>query len=436
MLMLRRFLPCALAALIGAAFALSPSSDLAPRAEARPDAEPAVSQSKLVAAEAAYFVTLRPNDLLSDPLIAAALDDDVIKDMASDLPVPLKDVERVTVVGGVGGGDFTIIQTHKPYDKDKVRDAVLGSARPAKEKTFDKVKDKDGKKDREDKEEKKAQEEPVREKKVGGRTLYYTGKWETAPNAYSPLDKTAFVMGDPEAVQRLLAGKGKASAEMAAALALGGKHSVVLGLDGKRVASMFVADRKRLEKQMRKADEPEKRKDKEEKSKDDKEKDEPKKKEDKGKDDSDYDDGLDPSDYFGWALFAPYRPLYRAKFTLATLDVGKTYALNGKVTVHDKADLDDAETSLRSLLYVLRELAVLLPKQERELRGLKPLSPFVALALTNAKVESKGDTVSASVSMTPPDGLVKKLADSVRQGKKKREQREKKREKDKDKGDK
>src|SRR5262249_35644833 len=70
----------------------------------------------------------------------------------------------------------------------------------------------------------------------------------------------------------------------------------------------------------------------------------------------------------------PYKPLVMMKTALLTLDINKGYTATVKFTFADKEATDDGETALKSALYVLRELAAMAPKMEREFRPLTPLS--------------------------------------------------------------
>jgi len=127
--MLRRLVPCALAALALLGVSVAPwlPNDLTPRAEARPDAdpEPSTSQSKLLASEAAIVLSLRMGDFTGDDLMKTIFAD-LGEELSMRYGLPLTEVERSTVAM-VRGGTVRIIQTKKAYDKDKlVKDLVKG----------------------------------------------------------------------------------------------------------------------------------------------------------------------------------------------------------------------------------------------------------------------------------------------------------------------
>src|SRR5262245_18169735 len=112
--MLRRVVPCAVLALALLVVAFVPwlPSDLAGRAEARPeDPEPSSAESKLLASEAALFFSLKPGDFTADDLLKAVfLDAD--KGLERELRIPLADVDVVTFAL-VRGGWMKIVHTHK-----------------------------------------------------------------------------------------------------------------------------------------------------------------------------------------------------------------------------------------------------------------------------------------------------------------------------------
>jgi len=421
-----RVIPRAVAALALLVVAVVPwllPHDLAPRAEAQNEAEPAAPHVKQVAAEAALFVSLRMGDFTGDELMKTIFAD-LGKELSLRYGLPVTEVERATVAV-VRGGTVRVIQTRKAYDKEKLIKELVKSpfgvvpALPVP---------KDAKelppKDAEPKVE-------IKEKKVAGKTIHYAGEWSRWAPGFCALDKTSYAFGDAAALETLVAGKGKASAQITSALALTDKHSMVLAIDGKRLKATLDEERKQMRREneeLRKQFDQESKKDGEVKDKKEKvEEDKDKGKKDKAKDDE---DDFDPSEgfenLFEYVLL-PYKPLYTAKLALVTGDVKKkSYTLKAAVTVEKEDELDDAEVALKSLLYAMRELAVLLPRQEEEFRGLKPLSAGVALAFKEAKVQRKGNTVSTTVTMTPDDGLAKKVRASIAEAKKKREERLKK----------
>lgn len=421
--MSRRVIPCSfgLAGLLFVALALWLPIDFASRSQADPDTEPEASEMKLVASEAAFFVTLRPADFTGDELVKAVLQD-MPQFMERDLHASAYGIDRLTVAV-VRQGPVQIVRTKKPYDAAKVREAIIESRYGSKDK---RINFKDG-------------DEPARpvatEKKVGGKKIYYVGELNRYTRGWCPLDKNTFMAGSVAAIETLLTTKGKASAEMTDALALASKHSLVLAMDGKRLRIMMKqsredGERERMEWQKQREDRfkdkdvlkdraPRDFKDKSASRRDPK----PSRGEvfvsaqvraeaaaEEAKDDADLDL------LFGFEAgidFLPYKPLLSAKFGLLTLDIKKTYTLTAKIDFANKAEMDDGETALKSLLYVGRQLAVILPKQEYEFKGMKPLSAPAQKAIKEAKVERKDTTLRTSITLTPEAGMAKKVREGI-----------------------
>lgn len=429
-----RAIPCSFlaACLVFAGVSLWLPGEVASRHQAEPEPEPATSDAKLIASECAFFITFRPGDFLRDELTKAVLQD-FPKAIEQALHVPPDGLARLTLAQ-MRQGSVQIVRTKKPYDAEKLRKALTTSRFGTTTKTFDK--------------EKGFREEPrepaVGEKKAGGKKIYYMGELQGWTQGWCPLDKTTFIMGSVGSIQALLEAKGKPSAEMTDALALASKHSLVMALDGKRLRTLFRQQREDRESQQR-----EWQKKREERFPEkDKDKAAPRDKiadkttggrrslggptevavrpaarvrgaaDDKGKGDEDDMDAMFES--FGIVLL-PYKPLMAAKFGLLTLDIGKTHTMTAKIDFANKAGTDDGETALKSLLYVGRQLAVMLPKAEREFGGLKPLSVPVRKAFEEAKVEREGTTLSTTVTLMPEAGLAKKVREGIAEGSRKRE---------------
>jgi hypothetical protein len=423
--MLRRVLTSALAAaaLAGAASLAWLPVDPTPRAEARAEVEPRTSQSKLIASEAAFFVTFRPADFLGDELLKAGFSG-MDKDMERGFHVPLSEIERVSLAV-VPGGSVTLIHTHKAYDKDKLRAALVGDRYRFEEKDR-----KDG-----------PRKQEVLEKKAGGKTIHYTGRWERWTRGFCAVDATTFAYGDGFALMRFFEGKGKASPEMTEAVALGAKHSLVLALDGKRLAAAVRHDREEREREDREREKRFEKKFEEEQVslRDDKDE---KPKKDKAKDDKAAE--IDADDLFGEMgafsiLVLPYRPFIKAKFNLLTFDAKKTYTLTARSTAQSKDDVEELEAAMKMGKNIMRDFARLLPKMGQEgrrgfdntgMEHLAPISAPAAKAFEAAKVERKGEVVSVTVTMTPDAGLAKKVNEAREKAEKKREEEEKKRRKE------
>ncbi len=421
--MSRRVIPCSfgVAGLLFVALALWLPIDFASRSQADPDTEPEASEMKLVAGEAAFFVTFRPADFTGDELVKAVLQD-MPQSMERELHASAYGIDRLTVAV-VRQGPVQIVRTKKAYDAAKVREASIESRfKGFKDKRF-----------------KDAPEQPkpeVNEKKVGGKKIYYVGESNRWTQGWCPIDKNTFMTGSVAAIETLLTTKGKASPEMTDALALASKHSLVLAMDGKRLRTMMKqsredSERERMEWQKQREDRfkdkdvlkdraPRDFKDKGASLRDRK----PSRGEvfvsaqvraeaavEVAKDDDDLD--LLFGSFGGGVVMLPYKPLLNAKFGLLTLDIKKTYSLTAKIDFATKDEMDDGETALKSILYVARQLVVMLPKHEREFAGMKPLSAVAKKALEAAKVERKGTTLSTSVTLTPEAGMAKKVREGM-----------------------
>ena len=428
--MSRRVIPCSFGAvgLLLVALALWLPIDFASRSQADPDTEPATSDMKLVASEAAFFVTFRPADFTGDELVKAVIQD-IPKSLEDELHVSAYGIERLTVAV-VRQGPVQIVRTKKPYDAEKLREAITESRHGGKfkDRLF-----KDG-----------APPKPeVNEKKAGGKKIYYVGDSHSWTRGFCPIDKNTFMVGSVAAIETLLTTKGKPSAEMTDALALASSHSLVLALDGKRLRTMMKqsredGDRERMEWQKQREN---RFKDKDAVKETVKDRFEESSRRDpkpargevfvsarvrsEAAAEEAKDDDLDL--LFGsvgaGVFMLPYKPLLSAKFGLLTLDIKKTYKLTAKIDFADKGEMDDGETALKSILYVGRQLVVILPKHEHEFKGMKPLSVLAKKAFEEAKVERKDTTLSTTITLTPEAGLAAKVREGIAEERKNNEKR-------------
>ena len=103
----------------------------------------------------------------------------------------------------------------------------------------------------------------------------------------------------------------------------------------------------------------------------------------------------------------PFKPLFQARCITLTLDLDDGMRLEGRVAYADKALAADGETSVKTTLYVLREL---LPTAGEELacgpgvgEELQPLLRQLREALRTATVHVEGTmvTVSAQAKVDP-----------------------------------
>lgn len=399
--MSRRFLSCAAFAAVLSALACAfwLPAEVGPRLAAQADPEPPTTESKLIAREAGIVFSFAVSDLLADELLELAFRD-VVRNIADSVRVPLADVQRLTLAY-VEGGWVRFVQTRQPYDKEAMKKAMTRPRFGGPDFRV-KDKDKDGRPER--------PRDEAKEMKVGNRTVHYVGEWGRWTEGFVALDARTFAVGEVIALRKVFKAEGESSPEMALALSSAGKHSAVMALDGKRLMAIatteMTQDRRRFEEERRRFDG--------EKAKPDEKKEEKAEK-------------ADPEDEFFsneiGVLLTPYKPLVRSKSAVVTLDAKKSYTLAARVTVADKGDLDDAETSLRSLLYTAREMAVSMPKMERgEMRGYRPLSAPIHQAFKAAKVERKDLTLTATVTLTPEAGLTKKLAAGLAEERKRREE--------------
>jgi hypothetical protein len=430
-------IPCSFlaACLVFAGVALWLPGEVASRHQAEPEPEPATSDARLIASECAFFITFRPGDFLRDDLVRAVLQD-LPKAIEGELHVPTEAMGRLTVAT-LRQGTVQIVRTKRPYDSAKLRKSFTESRFGNTRIRFD-PKDKDGVSN--------PRNLGVGEKKAGGKTIYYAGEFKDWTPGWCPIDKTTFITGNVASIQALLETKGKPSADMTAALALGSKHSLVMALDGKRLRTLFRHQREDRERRR-----PEWKERREERF-GDKVVDKTVEKtvegridkvadktpggarraaegpaargrdaaDDKGKGDDDEFDLLFGSPD-GAIVGLPYKPLLGGSFGLVTLDIGKTNNLSAKIDFADRDAADDGETALKTLLYVIGQMARILPTHESEFRGLKPLSDPVRKAFKTAKVERKGTTLSTTVTLTPEAGLAKKVRDGIAEESKKRE---------------
>jgi hypothetical protein len=420
-----RIIPCSFlaACLAFAGAAVWLPGEAASRHQAEPEPEPATSDARLIAGGCAFFVTFRPGDFLGDELVKTLLQN-IPKAIEDELHVAPSGMARLTVAT-MRQGTVQVVRTKKPYDAEKLRKALATPRYGSTTRAVDR--------DKSVREERRAP--APGETKAGGKTIYYAGELQRWTPGWCPLDKTTFITGNVASLQALLETRGEPSAEMTGALALGSKYSLVMAIDGKRLRTMFRQQREDTERERR-----EWQKKREERFPDkaappgDKDKLSRRgessrevfvsarlQKEGGGKAKGDDDvDAMFDSLGAGVVLL-PYKPLLSARFGLLTLDIGRTHTMSARIDFADKAGLDDGETALKSVLYVGRQLAGMLPKADREFGGLQPLSAPVRKAFEDARVERKGTALSTTVTLTPEAGLAKKVRASIDEEAKKRE---------------
>src|SRR5262249_8880316 len=87
------------------------------------------------------------------------------------------------------------------------------------------------------------------------------------------------------------------------------------------------------------------------------------------------------------AVMLPYKPLLMMKTALIQADIDKDYTVSARITFEGKEATDEGEHALKTVLYVFRELVVMAPKAEREIRPLAPVAELAQKALKGARIE-------------------------------------------------
>jgi len=414
---MRRFIPCSVgvAGLLLIAAVLWLPSGLGARLQSDSVPEPPSKDMQLVAGECPFFVTFRPADFTGDDLIKT-IAQDLPKEMERDFGLPLSEVDRVTLAA-TRGGQILIVRTRKAYDAEKIREPLA-----RRQPRFDK---KDGARD---------EKVALSEKKAGGKVIYYTGGLSPWTEGVCSYDKTTFLRGEVNALEKLLESKGKPTEKMSQALSLANKHSLVLALDGKKLRTLIKQQREGREKEFK-----EMRKDL------DKDKGFPK---DKFREEKQFDrDGRDQIQEIAFRAddkvkaedddldqlfergFGPgrfemliFKPFLKAEFGLLTVDIKKTYTAAARIDFKNKDDLEDGETMLKSFLYAVREMAVMLPREEfGEFRGMKALTVPIQKATRAVKIERKDNTLNATLTVTPEAGLAKKVGEGMAEERKRQD---------------
>ncbi len=337
----------------------------------RADDKALPSDLALAAHDTAGFVSVRVGDLMDSAAGKEFLQQlhkdketagDLLADLHRELVVPPADVERLTLVLDT---QVLIVRTTKPYDRDKMLDALGGEARV---------------------------------KRVMGKTVYLGGD----ERGLMQIDDNVFVRGPVGRLEQLLTPQPvnpESQEALGEALELAaGKHQVTVGVNplayllGQRrtqeesfKASAVTAPASppppppppAIEKRPQPCDEPPA---------------EPAK------------PGHEPD---AQELFKempqealPFKPLFQARCITLTLDLDDGLQLEGRATYADKALAADGETSVKTTLYVLREL---LPTAGEELvadpesaKQLQPLFRQLQEALRTATVRVEGTTVTVS----------------------------------------
>ena len=179
--------------------------------------------------DCALFITVRPADLVSDPLAKAFTDQTRMFDGLERMEeFGQANIERITVAN-VGGELVTIVRTRKAYEKSKVLETLnLGRFYGFKDRP---IKDKEPEKPE------------LREKKVGDKSVHfyaYPGRDEGPTRwiqAVGIVDRNVFVRGNLSGVEELFGSKVKQTEESARACSgLAGKHTIVSRLPGQAAA--------------------------------------------------------------------------------------------------------------------------------------------------------------------------------------------------------
>jgi hypothetical protein len=323
----RRGLAWGLAVLVGAAVLIGAQdgSDVAAKDEAAPKAT-LPADLALIPGDAFGFATLRVADLWNDEgtkglrTELAKQEPDLFKNVEKSVGVPPGEVERLTFVmtktpspNDQGVVVVILVATTKPYDKKKVLDEMVPESR---------------------------------EEKYKGKTYHVLGD-----AALYPVDKTTFLMGRTEAVEKVMdQGVKNADSALAPALAAAaGKHHVAGGM---RPAAL-----------------------------------------------------LETIGNFIPPQAEPFKPLLEAPAAYATLDFGKEAKLEARLVCGGESEAKDAVTAGKGLIALAQLYA--LPEVEKELNRqpkgkaetLKKLFKDFSTALKSLPIEAKGKEVSAALTL-------------------------------------
>ncbi len=334
---------------------------------------PLAADLKLVPPDALFFATMRVGDLKKAPLADKALDllrlndERAVREALKLLLLPPEAIERATVVLPAAGKDFApepvlIVRTAKAYDREKLLRAFSPDAK---------------------------------ETKFRRRTYHVrSGKGGPREGALHLLDERTFLHGSVGTLGALLGRReGKADENkgpLAAARRLAGKHHVVAAVQPNAMLALWMleaggpprdvdkkVESKPIEKFEKKDFDKLKQLEEERRLKEELER--KRREEKKGAFGAvplarvAFADGLSPVLFVDEAPSAealpldnlrpqealallPFMPLIRARSAVLTLDVGPEVKIGVRVHCRSAADAEDAETSLRSTLYVGREL--------------------------------------------------------------------------------
>jgi hypothetical protein len=381
-----------------------------------PEPPSSTSELAILPGDCPMFVTMQLGHFRRDALATAFGEGTRMWEfLQRDLGLEVADIERFTIVAGEG---IEIIRTRKPLDRKK----LLAGLERRSPRYYGK-----------DKEAEKRAE--VSEKKVGSKTVYYYGRPQRWTSGLCILDKNVVVRGNMTALEELLGSKVKQTPQLKALIAEAGKHSLGVAFQGKELCDLF---RRQMSKRYYSGPDEIiapggiiKEKDKGDKEKRVKEEKEA--------------DGPVPIPFEAM----PYKPLLMARTAIVTLDFGDGYTARARGTFANKEATDEAEHALKTLLYVVREMAVMLPHMERGMRPLAPVTEPVQKAFKAAKIVRKGNTLETSVSLTISGKQIKQVRKELAEERKREEERRKQleekrkrreeefrkfREKDKDKG--
>jgi hypothetical protein len=341
----------------------------------------------LVPADCVAFLTLRLRDLRDDALVSTFLGLAEIPILDERITrVPAEQVERITLVFLGPYSDAAIVRTRKPYDLDKLLNKLRPSFGPKD--AFRK-----GEKGGPDKASPR-EPEPTR-KTVNGKTILYKGELGPWTDGVCQVDRNVFAAGRVRLLERLVSAKARHSEELSDALSRAGKHTLVAWVQGEGVRALLAAelegpfgpgDERRLEKG---APPPGKALPEKEKKPD----------ADAGR--------KKPTDPLVPPELLPYKPLVMCRTALLTADTAPSLKASVRISFDDKADLDAAETALKTTLYVGSEIVGYL-RRVPDLKPLAGLVPPVQKAIRSAKVERTEKSLRASASLSL-DGAARKI---------------------------
>jgi hypothetical protein len=360
--------------------------ELGQAGEPEPPSE--VTELAVLPGDTAFFVTMRPGDFTRDSLARVFSEaTEMFSYLEEKFDLKLADMERITLVAlakdSVG---VQIVRSRKAIDTRK----MLARLKRGKGVPRFKDKDKDG----------RAEKMEAREKKIGDKTVYYYGpdfRWTTG---LCVVDRHAVVHGNMGALEALLGSKEKPTAELKALLTEAGKHSMVVGFQGKPLRALFNNEYRRYGRAKDKAR------------------------------DAVRDEGKEGPVLLPFEAL-PYKPLVMMKSALVTVNIGDDYRAHGKASFPSKEAADQADHSLKTLLYVLREFAATVPEMDRGLKPLAPVMDSVQTAFKSARIVRKGNSLETSVRLSVDGDLAKKVSKEMDAERKRIEEERKSRFKDK-----